>query len=57
MTYNEIYKLFFLRKKLIITKFLCPQKNNFVIGSAKQRGAQIYNRPLKVGDIICKIEK
>jgi hypothetical protein len=53
----KFINFYFLRKKLIITKLLCPQKNNFVTGSAKQRGAQIYNRPLKVGNIICKIEK
>jgi len=53
---KKFIKFYFLKKK-IITKLLCPQKNNFVTGSAKQRGTQTYNRPSKVGNIICKIEK
>ncbi len=57
MTYNEIHKLLFFEKKNNYNKIIMSTKNNFVTGSAKQRGAQIYNRPLKVGNIICKIEK
>jgi hypothetical protein len=43
MTYSEIYKIFYLlkRQNWIYNKIIMFTKNNLIIGSVKQHGAQI----------------